>query len=85
MYTVFVFCLPPSEECVSSFWLLSRTFLGEPGLIEGLNVNLVFTKYSRDEGGPSFGPERGIPVQEIVHVPCAKDGLFCVDSYRFHG
>ena len=69
---------PPPEECVSSFWLGNRTFLCKPGLTEGGNVNLVFTKFPRDEVGPPFGPRRGIPVEEGAHVPCAEDHLiFC--------
>ena len=76
MYSVFVFCLSPPEECVSFFWFCNRTFLGEPGLTEGGNVNLVSTKFPHDEGGPPFRPHRGIPVQEGAHVPCAEDYLF---------
>ena len=77
VYSVFVCCLSPPEECVSSFWFHNRTFLGEPGLTEGGNVSLLFTKFPRDEGGPPIGLRRGIPVQEGAHVPCAKDHLFC--------
>ena len=68
----------PPEQCVSSFWFRSRTFLGGPGLTEGGNVDLVFTKFPRDEGGPPFEPRRGIPVQEGAHVPCTENHLlFC--------
>ena len=78
MYSVFVFCLSPPEECLSSFWFRSRTFLGEPGLTESGNVNLVTNKFPRDNCGPPFGPRRGIPAQEGEHVPCAEDHLlFC--------
>ena len=73
MYSVFVFCLSPPEECVSSFWFRSRTFLGKPGLTEGGNVDLVFTKFRRNEDGPPFVPRRGIPAQESAHVPSAEN------------
>ena len=77
IYFVFVFCLSPPVECVSSSWFCSRTFLGEPGLTDGSNVNLVSTKFPHDEGRPPFEPRRGIPVLEGTHVPRAENHLFC--------
>ena len=78
MYSVFVLCLSPPEERDSSFWFLNRTFLGEPGLVKGGNVNLVFTKFPCGEGGLPFGPRRGIPVQEDAHFPCTENRLFYI-------
>ena len=46
----------------------NKTFLGEPGLAEAGNVDLVSTKFPRDECGFPFGPRRGIPVQEGEHI-----------------
>ena len=84
MYSVFVFCLSPPEECLSSLWFRNRTFLAKPGLAEGGNDDLVFTNFPRDEGGPSFRPQRGIPVREGAHVPCAENlVVVVVDSYGF--
>ena len=84
MYSVFVFCLSPPEECVS-FWFRNRAFLSQPGLTEGGNVNLVSTKFPRDKGGPPFGPCRGILIHECAHVPCARSHLFLLILTAFKG
>ena len=79
------FAFPVQKYVYPPFGSANRTFLGESCLTEGDNVNLVFTKFPRDQGSPPFGPRRGIPVQEGAHVPCAESHLLflLILTYRF--
>ena len=67
MYSVFIFCLFPPEECVFH----NRNFLREPCLTEGGNVDLVSTKFPRNEGGPPSGLEEASLSRRVrtFHAP----------------
>ena len=65
----------PSRRMYILLCFSNKTFLAEPGLSVGGNVDLVSTMFPHNEGGPPLGPRRGIPVQEDVHVPCTKNYL----------
>ena len=50
-------------------------------LIEPVLMDFLLWSNGHDEGSAPFRPQRGIPVQEGVHIPSAKNHLLLVDSY----